>query len=220
MTIAPRLQQLAHRGVDLLFPLVCVGCGREGAWLCPVCAVTVSFIPLIKNQTGSLDRIVALLPYADRVINRLIRAYKYRGGSGAGPAIASLVRRGLSPTLLPDVDAVLPLPLERMKLFDRGFNQVDGIADAVGGIVGKPVERDFFVRLRSGEPQAKKSADERHAGIPEGTFSITLLERVIGRRFVIIDDVYTTGATMEAAARTLRIHGAAAVSGFAFAYGG
>ena len=208
------------QGVDLLFPIHCAGCGQEGAWLCPACAGAIEFRPLITRREGLLERVVALIPYRDPATNRLISAYKYRNGFSALPVIQMLVRRGVTPSLLPSVDLVVPVPLHRMRLHTRGYNQADGIAVAVATALSVPCRTDLLIRARGGAQQAKKDPLDRRQAFLPGTFLVPDPRAVLGRRVLVVDDVYTTGATFEAIAEALRSVGAASVSGFALAYGG
>lgn len=206
--------------VSLIFPYVCTGCGREGAWLCSRCAQNVQFRVISRPRTGSLERLISLIPYSDKKVNKLIRKYKFKKARTALPTLQSLVRRGTSPALIPAVDVVAPLPLFRIKFHERGFNQAAGIAEALARVLGAPCDQDLLLRQRGGGQQSKKTDADRRKPLKDDTFLVSKPARVFGRRVLLVDDVYTTGATMSAAASALRRVGARSVIGFALSYGG
>lgn len=214
------VRRFALQVVGLVFPILCVGCGIEGAWLCSSCAATT--LPRITSRPGSgaLDRVVALYPYRDLRVRKLVTEYKYRGGWTALPALQSLIRRALSPSLMPAVDVIAPLPLHRFRLHERGYNQAAGLARAVADVLDAPLYPDLLMRARRGGQQAKKSDDDRRTPFKPDTFLVVEPGAARGTRILLVDDVFTTGVTMTAAADALRRLGAASVTGFALAYGG
>lgn len=214
------LHHALDRLIGLVIPIACTGCGREGKWLCDRCASEVDFRLMTRAGKDPLGRVVALIPYRDKKVNKLIRAYKFKKAFTALPTLQSLVRRAANPSLIPEVDVVAPVPLHRMRMHERGFNQSFGIARAVAGVLGVPCAPDLLIRHRGGGQQTMKSEDDRKKSFEPDTFLVADPLEVVGKRILLVDDVYTTGVTLSAAAGALARVGAARVHGFALAYGG
>lgn len=117
---------------------------------------------------------------------------------------ASLRTRPLS------VDAVVPVPLGPRRLNARGFNQSELLARSVSAFLGAPCETDLLVRNRETDQQTGLAARDRRKNVAHA-FSAPDPERVAGRRLLLVDDVCTTGATLEACAVPLLAAGAAGV---------
>jgi ComF family protein len=108
-------------------------------------------------------------------------------------------------TFPPGVDALVPVPLARQRLRERGFNQAELIAERLGAALAVPVRRRWLVRVRETSPQSDLTAAQRRANVG-GAFVATTA--AAGHHVVIIDDVLTTGATVGECARALRAAGA------------
>jgi ComF family protein len=107
-------------------------------------------------------------------------------------------------------DALVPVPLHRSKLHARGFNQAELLARELGRRMGVPVANRALVRLEARDPQSTLTRAARLENI-RGLFAVSDRERVAGRRFLLIDDVFTTGATVDECVRVLLKNGAVAV---------
>jgi ComF family protein len=116
-----------------------------------------------------------------------------------------------------DIDAIVPVPLHPRRHAERGFNQAELIAHIAADFIGKPVATTLR-RTRYTENQAKLPKEEREKNIA-GAFARHRGADAAGKRVLLVDDVYTTGATMQECARVLKAAGAISVSGFAVAHG-
>lgn len=155
----------------------------------------------------------------DGTVKDYIHRFKYGGERELGTALGVLLGRYLErePTLWP-VDAIVPVPLHPSRLEERGFNQAEVLARVVGDWVGRPVMADVLLRARPTETQTKLSAKTRRENV-QGTFRAWLAERLAGRRLLLVDDVLTSGATADEAARTLLKAGATRVNVLTVAVG-
>lgn len=190
--------------------LVCGAC-REGlprlATVCPVCAIP-SGDDLIcgscQRVAPAFDATAAALPYVFPV-DRLVQALKY----GRRLALTRFLADLLEPFAPPHGPAlVVPMPLHPSRLRERGFNQAAEIARPLARAWGLPFEAAAVERVRDTAPQASLPWLERRRNMRgafrcNGTFE--------GRTVVVVDDVMTTGATLDELARTLKSHGAARV---------
>jgi ComF family protein len=163
------------------------------------------------GEHSSLSKLISVGSY-DGTLRDIVHALKYQGRRSIAVALARLMRI-TARDLLATADCVVPVPLHWRREYARGFNQAREIARHLG----LPVV-DALTRSRATTPQVTLSADERHANVA-GAFAVrrvTLLRaapRLEGCRAVLIDDVATTGATLEACARMLKAAGAAEIYG-------
>jgi ComF family protein len=111
---------------------------------------------------------------------------------------------------LPEYAAVIPVPLSRKRRRERGFNQAEAVARSVAKRVGAPVRSRVLVKQKDCPPQAGLSASSRRRNV-SGVYRASLPVSLQGEVLLLVDDVLTTGATAESAARVLRRAGAGAV---------
>jgi ComF family protein len=141
----------------------------------------------------------------------LVLAFKHADRTDGAPAYGAwLARAGAD--LVADADAIAPVPLHWTRLFSRRYNQAALLALALGTHAGLPVVPDLLIRRRRTPSQGRMSATGRARNVA-GAFSLNArrLAFLEGRRILLIDDVLTTGATVESCARVLLRGGAAAV---------
>lgn len=231
------LRTLAKFTLDLLFPLTCIGCGREGFLLCPRCETGIPCStniqcpwchgPSLHGKTcapcksfSSLDGLWIAAPYTHLLVKHLIHAMKYQGMYS--------VRDDLERFLLPTVkrfqavvdappDLLIPIPLHPARQGERGFNQAQLLAEIIALCLNVPV-LPAMSRIRQTSAQAKLSRELRLKNL-SGVFAITDPFAVRGKRVILVDDVATTCATLAEAAAILRQCGAQSVWGFVVARG-
>ncbi|MFQ5946192.1 MAG: ComF family protein [Anaerolineae bacterium] len=216
--------------MDLVFPPRCASCDRLGEWLCDPCAAQMRRLPQpICRQCGlparpplcwrcrgsrsSLDGIRAF-GYLEGTLRAAVHGLKYRGRRGSADALAGLLVQVLSREPLPH-DLIVPVPLHSDRKGERGFNQAELLADALALSTGRPVGREALFRVRDTLPQVRLGIAERRRNV-RGAFRASA-RAVAGRMVLLVDDVATTGATLEACARALRADGAASVWGLVLA---
>jgi ComF family protein len=146
----------------------------------------------------------AIGPYTGS-LRDIIHALKYDGCRSLAPALAARLRE-CGAELLRDADVVVPVPLHRRRRRRRGFNQAEDLARHLGRPVARALRRRRATRAQADLPAAQRHANVRDAFAPRRWCDVR------GRRAVIVDDVCTTGATLEACARVLRDAGASEVS--------
>ena len=140
----------------------------------------------------------------------------------AGKALAGLAARhfshaqqqGAGPTEA--YNRIIPVPLHLTRLRWRGFNQSLILARAIGLRINTPVDPWLLSRIRPTQPQTKLSREDRRANV-RGAFRVNMPALAKEKRFLLVDDVYTSGATVEECARTLYQNGARSVDVFTLA---
>ena len=210
MRIVPSFLNAA---LDLLLPSRCVGCGASGSYLCAKCLATAepaTTLPL--RPSALLAGLVVPFAYAGAPRNA-VRRLKYSGLRAIAPSMAEPMAEALAAAVQSPF-VLMPAPLHRKRLRQRGYNQTELLAREVSRNLGVPLRVDVLTRKRDTPPQVStRSRAERmlnmvdafHADAPP-----------VEEAIVIVDDVTTTGATLEAAARALRNAGASQVYGLAF----
>ena len=163
-----------------------------------------------QGRTPAFDRARAACLY-DQHSRDLILKLKHADRTDLARLFARWIARAAA-DLLPETDAILPVPLHRWRLLGRRFNQAAEIARPLAAGAGLAYWPDALVRPRATASQAGKSGSGRRRNVA-GVFAVAAgwRKRVAGRRLLIIDDVLTTGATVEGCARALKAAGAARV---------
>lgn len=184
---------------ELVSPERCAACDARVKFrtaFCPACAATLVRAKVddaVFEYGGAMARAIHRMKYEDRP-------------DLARPLGAALVRIAAR---LPTVDAVVPVPLHPKRLAQRGFNQSALLAAPLARMLGVPHVPRVMVRVRDTPRQAELDRGARLQA-PLGAFSADP-DRVCGRRWLLVDDVRTTGATLAACARALKTGGAASV---------
>lgn len=187
--------------LDLIAPPVCRGCRRDGRWLCRQCLAGPPVI--LPFPTPAIERLFALGPYDRPAIGLAVRELKYSGGRVLVEPLAEAMVERFSSSI--SADAIVPVPLHRRRQRRRGFNQSDALARAVGRRMNIPVEA-FVEKTVATTPQAKLSEIDRRRNV-RGTFRLRPDVEIVPKRGIIIDDVFTTGATVSAVSDVLRSAG-------------
>lgn len=226
---------------DLVLPPQCLACQRQVAVQGGLCSVCWSGLQLIERPyceilgspfayylgAGAVSpgaiadpppfrRCRAVAAYDD-VARQLVHGLKYRDRLDLARYMAGWMGRA-GAELLADADMIIPVPLYKWRLWSRRFNQSASLANYVAEAAGRPMSTAALCRIRPTRQQVGLSAAERDRNV-RGAFKVPENRRleVADRSIVLVDDVYTTGATVKAAARTLIRAGAAAVDVLVFA---
>jgi ComF family protein len=239
--LARRLGGLAGAALDLVYPPACAGCGvllGSGAGLCPGCWSKLAFIERpycevlgtpFSHDLGpgilSADAIANPPPFErlrsvalyDDLARNLVHSLKYRDRTDLAPMMAGwMLRAGDGAVVAADV--IVPVPLHRLRLIWRKFNQAAELSRALAALSGTPVLIDAVRRTKRTRRQIGLSPRARAENV-RSAFAVTPegREALFGRRVVLVDDVYTTGATVAAVTRALKRAGAADVTVLTFA---
>ncbi len=227
-----RLSKLA---LEALFPRFCLGCHAEGTLWCASCDSVWWPSPLEarcpfceKEETRTCDRcqsetfldgLSVFASYANPVVREAILQWKYIGDRAVESVIESWLMRAASRLTPKRTDAVFaPVPLHIRKRRARGFDQSGMLADWCGQLFSRPVF-DLLMRTRMTAPQAKQQQGERKLGELDHIFVMSSSVHDVPRVVVLCDDVFTSGATMDAAAKCLKEAGVEWVWGLVLAKG-
>jgi ComF family protein len=224
---------LIRRTVDFALPPRCPGCGvitetehsfcfdcwRRLDFLGPPCCARCG-LPFDHDQgedslcgaclaePPAFDQLRAAVAYGE-IPRKVALKLKYGGRPGTAETIARFAMRHLEPS----ADALLvPVPLHRWRIWKRGYNQSALIAASLARRTGVEAKMDVIERVKTTPPLGRLSPSERRAAL-RGAFRVGPKHRdsVRGRRIILVDDVYTSGATANGCARVLRHAGAARI---------
>lgn len=213
---------------DLPGPRVCLLCGtraeRDG--LCPGCRAALPWLPAVRCPTCAspvpqpltCGRCLAHLPVVDGVeaalayafpVDGLIHALKYRHHLAIAQCLGRLLAQAVRE--MPRPDLVVAVPLGAQRLTERGFNQSLEIARVAARVLEVPLALEACRRVRDTLPQASLAFGERAKNVRRAFVCGSGLE---GKRVALVDDVLTTGASLNECARALKKGGAAQVVGW------
>jgi ComF family protein len=234
------LASAARIALDIALPTLCVSCREpvEGDGLCPACWSRLSFIaqpycprlgiPFVYDPGPGLlsmqaiadppayQRARAAVRYDD-IARTLVHALKYQDRTDLAPAMGRWMAHA-GRELLCEADAIVPVPLHWKRAWSRRYNQSGALAQVIARQSGTPVMSDVLARVRPTQQQVGLSRPERTRNV-QGAFGVTKEKKssIKGKRIVLVDDVLTSGATVDACARALLRAKAASVDVLVFA---
>lgn len=212
-----RFEAAFEWAIDLVFPHICSGCGRPDTRYCADCLRALQAVPLqvTARRADMLDMVSDTGPH-EGALRSAVHALKYSGAEELADPLAERLTIALR-WLDWSFDIIVPIPLHSERLRERRYNQSELLADRVAAELGLFCATDFVARVRNTEQQAQLSGAERRNNV-KGAFEV--VNDVAGLRILLVDDVVTSGETLNECASVLRRHGAAAVYGIAVSRGG
>jgi ComF family protein len=234
------IRQAARLALDVALPTLCVSCREpvDGEGVCAACWAKLSFIappycpklgiPFVYDPGPdmlSMEAIADPPAYAraraavryDEVARTLVHALKYQDRTDLAPIMGRWMARA-GRELLERADMLIPVPLHWRRAWHRRYNQSGALARVIGEQSGVTLRGDLLARVRATEQQVGLSRAQRASNV-QGAFEVSRERRseVAGRRAVLVDDVLTSGATLDACARALLRAKAAQVDVLVFA---
>ena len=189
---------------SLLAGPVCPCCGRlfespealshSPAHLCVSC----------RRELPSYDQALSV-GYFEGSLREAVHVFKYRPCRSLGKPLARWMAGHV--VLQPDIDLIMPVPLHSTRLRERGFNQALFLAHGLCEVHGLHLSLDNLARVRPTRPQVELSGEERVVNVA-GAFALRRAEEIAGKSVLLVDDVFTTGATLNECAKVLKDAGA------------
>lgn len=207
----------------LFFPHLCAGCGTDilpdDSLLCGQCLMALPPTLYAQYSGNPIEKIFwGRMPVAaahsefyfakETMIQHLMHQLKYKGNKQIGVYLGNLMGRTLlNSSNFKSIDALVPLPLYPDKERKRGYNQAAIICSGMSETMNVPVYSNVLIRRRFTETQTKKHRTERWENV-DGSFDVQNESKIKGKHLLLVDDVITTGATLEASgSRLLQIEG-------------
>lgn len=207
------LQTYLSDFMHLFFPHVCIGCGSDAIesdqMLCAICYIQLPETNFFNHPNNTVEKIFSgrIQTHAagsayyftkHSILQNLIFALKYRGHKEVGTLLGKLTAsQMMESNRFTDVDVIVPLPLNKIKEKKRGYNQAAEIATGISALLQKPVAPDVVTRSIYTETQTHKDRISRWQTM-QNVFEVKQPERLQGKHILLVDDVVTTGATLEA----------------------
>jgi ComF family protein len=207
-----RFKEIQDSFLHVLFPHVCSGCGNDMLnkenVLCMRCVEampetnfeTHADNPVEKKFWGRLPVAQATAQYyftRESLVQRLMHQFKYKGNRELGTQLGKMMGESLKNSNRFSIDALIPLPLFPAKEKKRGFNQATVLCEGMAESLQVPVLKDVIVRSYHTDTQTKKGRIERWQNM-EGKFELVKPNSISDKHIMLVDDVITTGATLEA----------------------
>jgi competence protein ComFC len=215
------IKKLIHTFLNFLFPQRCVGCGAENKIICDECLTKIDY-----SNGAPRPYIFAASAYHDAYVKKTIWLLKYRGVRGAAEPLAKLIYERVGEARLPIGSraskpnwVIIPIPLSKKRLKERGFNQSE--------LIGKHLSVRMSVRMKTNvlykkfHTESQVSVKDRNERLKnlKGSFGVKNPELIKNTNIILLDDVATTGATISEARKVLREAGAKKIIGAVAASG-
>ena len=213
--------------LDILFPPVCLGCFNHtsedqylcelcqelivinSAFFCPVCRLRLADNKIICHHENAPRYILgAATDYNNPIINNLIHYFKYEGFKKIAPLLSEFLIEFLNRAKFSAENFILiPIPLHSSREKQRGYNQSKLLAEILSGKLNIELI-DGIKRVKKTKPQAQaKKSEEREKNV-SNCFKVTDKNKISGKNILLVDDVFTSGATINEAVKVLRKSGA------------
>ena len=201
--------------VNLIFPRLCVLCHNDlepnVSTLCLTCLYRISETPLNSNKSSTFFRYDAIqsafcfLNYEkENVVQRAIYLLKYKDRKELGELLGSLCADAWKESCkMSENTLIVPVPLHKKKLKKRGYNQSEYFAKGLSRNLGIPYDIHSLIRKQNTETQTKKDYAERWTSV-KSAFEVVSSDNIKDKHILLVDDVLTTGSTVEACALKLK----------------
>jgi len=196
--------------LDLIFPSFCVSCGKDGSYLCKKCVnnVQIKSNSLELNKSAYLKGVISATNYQNKTIQKAIKIFKYQFSEELGKSLAEVIRKKLIQCMkLSKKFIFIPVPLHKKRYKWRGFNQSELLSIYLAEKY-KTLSVNLLKKIKHTKAQAKLSKKARLQNL-KNAFSIQDVDIEIPKttRIFIIDDVVTTGTTLNECAKILYKNG-------------
>ena len=207
------LRDALMRLFNFLLPESCLGCGKNGIMLCEPCVESIP--PPAYSESKDM---ISLFDYRNRLIRKALWALKYRGGRRMGKILGRLMYAKATKVVKSgqiennsNKAILIPIPLSKKRLRERGFNQSEILAEEMSyRDQGEKftVETSVLYRTRDTGSQALIKDRKTRMNNVKGCFAVNNKNKILGKNIILIDDITTTGATLEEAKKVLVDNGA------------
>lgn len=214
----PLLKELKDSLLHLAFPHVCEGCGTDNLQtehlLCLRCLDTLPKTnfhlhannPIEKIFWGRIALASATAQYyftKESMMQHLMHQFKYKGNKEVGIYLGKLMGWAMAESnRFSTIDVLIPLPLHKSKEHKRGYNQATTLCEGISSVLNRPVWKNIVIRPEQTETQTKKGRIQRWQNM-KGKFELVNDTAIEDKHVLLVDDVVTTGATLEACGQEL-----------------
>ncbi len=208
--------------IDLIYPRKCGFCGKKinERYTCGKCSNIIEYyhekVDICANEEEKCDMVISAILY-DGFLKEKVLQYKFRGAKYLAPSFAEI----LIPKVYKysaDFDYIISVPISEKRLKERGYNQSDLIAKYLSKFTKVQYKQDVLIKIKNNMKQSELNLNERKENVKDA-YSIKNIEVIKDKRIILLDDIYTTGATLNECARILKSAVAQVVIGMTLMYG-
>lgn len=201
--------------LDLIFPIACQKCDKEGEWLCQNCfeELQSSLVNQVKlKKVKYFDKLWVVANYQQELLSGILHLFKYKYVEDVGIYLSRIAVDFLKDKDDYRFDYVVPVPLSRKRKLTRGYNQSEIIAQHISQELGWPLNTTGLIRKIHTHTQVGLDSRQRLKNV-RNIFLVNNQINFKDKKILLVDDVITTGATMRECAKILRSSGAQEVHG-------
>lgn len=200
--------------LNFLFPPACCVCGKiDPNWLCPKCQKRVERLEkfkLVEIENKKYEKLLYLFQY-ESLVRKLILRYKFSNKAYLNHFFANeIAKNEKTKEVLKQYDMIIPVPMHKKKMQKRGYNQTELVANELEKSLEIPARKDILSKVVNTTTQSKLGGKARQTNIQHAFFIQNDIE-VENKKIILLDDIYTTGATSEECSRVLKEAGASEI---------
>ena len=205
---------------NYVYPKMCGICGKtifSNSYTCANCLSILKYYreKIIINPNNFCDFILNMYEYRG-IIKKQILNFKFREAKYIGKTFAYLISKKIMELNI-DFDVIISVPISLNRYIERGYNQSLEISKYIGKLLNKKVAKNVLIKIKNNKRQSDLNILERQKNVI-GVYNIICSEKIKNKKILLIDDIYTTGATINECARILKINGAKEVIALTVAY--
>lgn len=202
-----KLKKFYHSILNTLFPISCLGCNQPDTWLCNNCLEKIKLndnpeLPRHKD-INHLDKLISACHYKNSLLQKIIPTFKYKYATELAKPLAKILIKTLEQFELPKNTLLIPVPLHRKRFNERGFNQAELIAKHLAKHFNLEVNANIIKRTKNTGHQARLSRKQRLKNLNQA-FTCANPNKIKNKNIILVDDVSTTGATLNKIAGVLK----------------
>ncbi len=217
--------------LNFLLPQRCLGCGKQNFPLCDECVAAIPLSEVSKTdqffgKSEFIDKIIPASSYKNEIVKKAIWLLKYRGAKILAEPLAGIIFRRIKneiseimPAFEQNKALIIPIPLSKKRFRERGYNQAEFLGKFLSDKMSINIKTDILYKTKETKSQVEIKDKEKRLENICGAFEIKNAETIKGKNIILIDDVVTTGATLNEAAFVLKKAGAKKIIGLTVAKG-
>ena len=208
--------------IDFLYPRKCAYCNKKinERYTCRKCANIIEYyhekVNIYANNEFGCDQIISSMPY-DGFMKKCVWQYKFRDAKYFAPAFAEILSSKIKKYNI-KFDLIIAVPISSRRMKERGYNQSELIAKNLSKLTGINYQKDVLIKIKNNLRQSELNLNERKENVKDA-YSIKNIECIADKKILLLDDIYTTGATINECAKILKLAGAKEVIGLTLMYG-
>lgn len=203
---------MIERFLNILFPKVCLNCGKQGeSYLCSSCFLALDLrFRIFPVQNKYYDFLIYLGKYKDEIRNKLLQFKFYNKAYINEYFLEFLLKDKNICDFLKSFDLIVPVPMYKDKKSRRGYNQTELFAKNLGKNLELSYEENILIKFKENKTQSLLPQNERTKNVRD-VFKIENYFEIKDKKIILIDDIFTTGATIQICSKLLKKAGAASI---------